>query len=317
MSAGVFKKLIEPNLLWSMALYAQTDSFSFLNKLKKPVKVFNSKNLRTKTNHVHTRADPFLFVRNDELFLFFESMSIKEVGCIAVYKTADLKKFDYLGIILSEPHHLSYPLVFGYGPSVFMIPESGAAEEVVLYRFERFPFELKKVRTLLFGKYFDSSLIFHEELWYLFTNSEVGLEIFLTDNIEEGAFSPHPQNPITTDPRFNRCAGQPVVVAGTTFRLAQNCSKKYGGNLNILRILELTADCYREEIVCEGYFGCNEKWNTEGGHHLSMTNFLGKTVVAVDGHHRDYLFNKFISPFFGTLEKVTSVLGLRKQTFKT
>lgn len=317
MSSGALNKLMEPNLVWSMALYAQTDPFSFVDKLKEPVKVFDSRKLRSRIQHVHTRADPFLFVRNDELFLFFESMSIKEVGCIAVYKTADLKRFDYLGVVLRESHHLSYPLVFGYGSSVFMIPESGAAEEVVLYRFEDFPSGLKKVRTLLVGKYFDSSLIFHEGLWYLFTNSKVGLEIFLTEDIEKGTFSPHPQNPITTDPRFSRCAGQPVVVAGTTFRLAQDCSQKYGGNLNILRILELTADCYREETVHEGYFGCTEKWNAEGGHHLSMTNFLGKTIVAVDGHHRDYLLNKFLSPLFGALEKTTSVLGLRKPIFET
>lgn len=312
MRDGVFKKLMEPNLLWSMALYNQTDAFSFFDKLRNPVKVFNSQNFRTKINHVHTRADPFLFVWNGELFLFFESMSIKEVGCIAVYKTADLKIFDYLGVVLSESHHLSYPLVFAYKSSVFMIPESGAAEEVMLYRFEDFPSGLKKVRTLLVGKYFDSSLIFHEGFWYLFTNSEVGLEIFLTNDIEEGVFLPHSQNPITTDPRFSRCAGQPVVVSGVIFRLAQDCSRKYGGNINILRVLELTVNCYREEIVHEEYFDCDEKWNTEGGHHLSMANFLGKVIVAVDGHHRDFLLNKFISPIFGALEKATSVLGLCK-----
>lgn len=312
MSSAVHIKFLEPNLVWSMALYAQADRFSFADELIKPIKVFDSKKLRTKIKHVHTRADPFLFVWGDELFLFFESMSIKEVGCIAVYKTTDLKNFDYLGVVLKESHHLSYPLVFNHGSSVFMIPESGAAEEVALYRFENFPYGLNKVRTLLKGKYFDSSLIFHHGLWYLFTNSEFGLEIFLTDDIEQGSLLPHAENPVTADPRISRCGGQPVVVAGNTFRIAQDCSKKYGGNVNILRILELTPDRYREELAYEGYFGCREKWNAEGGHHLSLTNFRGRTVIAVDGHHRDYLLNKVLSPFFGALAKATPEVGLRK-----
>lgn len=302
MSVRAFKKLIEPNLVWSMALYAQTDPFSFVDKHKEPLKLFDSRKLRSRIQHVHTRADPFLFVRNDELFLFFESMSIKEVGCIALYKTSDLKRFDYLGIVLKESHHLSYPLVFEHGSSVFMIPESGSSGEVALYRFERFPYGLKKVRTLLKGKYFDSSLIFHEGLWYLFTTSKCGLEIFLTEDIEQGSFSPHPENPITTNPRVSRCGGQPVVVAGNTFRIAQDCSSKYGGNLNILKILELTPDHYREEMAYESYFGCKEKWNAEGGHHLSLTNFRGKSVIAVDGQGQDYLLNKILSPLFGILE---------------
>ena len=105
------------------------------------------------------------------------------------------------------------------------------------------------------------------------------------------------------------------MVMGNTFRIAQDCSKKYGGNINILRIFELTPDRYCEALAYEGYFGCREKWNSEGGHHLSMTNFQGKTVIAVDGQHRDYLMNKFLSPIFGCLEKGTSLLGLGKPLF--
>lgn len=285
-------------------MYAQADDFSFADELNDPVKVFDSRILRTRIQHVHTRADPFLFAWKDELYLFFESMSIQEVGCIALYKTKDLKKFDYLGVVLKEPHHLSYPLVFGHGSSVFMIPESGAAGEVTLYRFENFPSGLTKVRTLLKGVYFDNSLFFHDGIWYLFTTSQRGLELFLTDDIEAGTFLPHPKNPITTDQKNNRCGGQPVVVGGDTFRIAQDCSSKYGGNINILRVLELTPDRYREESAYEGYFGCNQKWNAEGGHHLSMAKFQGLTVIAVDGHHRDYLLNKLLSPLFGVLANV-------------
>jgi hypothetical protein len=300
-------KFFEANFVWSMALYTQKKTFSFADQLTaEPVKVFNSKILRTRFHHIHTQADPFIFVWNNELFLFFESMSVREVGCIAVYKTKDLNDFEYLGVILKEAHHLSYPMVFAHGASAFLIPESANAQEVVLYRFRNFPFEPQKVRTLLYGRYFDTSIILRAGIWYFFTSSQRGLEIFFTHDLEHGTLTSHPENPITTDPRYSRCGGQPVTVAGDTFRIAQDCSRKYGGNLNILKIVNLTPVHYHEELVYEGFFSLKEKWNSDGGHQLSLCSFRGNTVMAVDGHHRDYYLNKFLSPVFGLFAKVFS-----------
>ena len=293
--------LLSPNLIWSIALYSQPKPFNFDVDLGDPIKLLSSKRLRTSVKHIHTQADPFLFVHRDELFLFFESMAINEPGCIAAYKTMDLSKFDYLGVVLKQPFHLSYPMVFESGSSIFMIPESGASNEVALYRFDDFPSGLNKVRVLLTGKYFDSSLVFHENFWYLFTTSSRGLEIFYTDDIEKGQLFPHRRSPIINDLNISRCGGLPLVIDKIMYRIAQNCLNKYGGNLNILRILELTPDNYQEQLITANYFDCNNHWNREGGHHLSVTSFAGRTVVAVDGKHRDYLLNKFISPIFRML----------------
>lgn len=300
--------ILNSNLVWGVALYARSEKFSFLDKLGDNIKLFGSRRLRISVRHVHTRADPFLFVFNNELYLFYESMSVNEVGCIAAYKTEDLINFDYLGVVLKEPHHLSYPFVFEHESSIFMIPESGSSGEVVLYRFENFPLKLKKIRVLLKGNFFDSSIVFKDGMWYLFTTSHYGLEIYFTKDLEHGDFSSHPHNPITNDPRYSRCGGQPVVISGSTYRIAQDCSIKYGGNINILRILELTPDKYREERTCEGYFDCTEKWNAEGGHHLSIAIFRGQTVVAVDGRQRDFFVNKILSPFFSSLQKLRQYL---------
>lgn len=303
MNFNALRKIFEPNLVWSMALYTSANDFSFSDELKDPIKIFDSRILCMRIEQVHTRADPFMFVWNDELFLFFESMSINQPGCIELYKTTDLKKFKHLGIVLKEAHHLSYPLVFMQGSSVFMIPESVSAGEVALYKFDEFPKVLKKIRTLLIGNYFDSSVIFHEGLWYLFTTSENGLNLFFTKDIENGIFKAHPENPITSDPRICRCGGQPVIVSGSMYRLAQDGSNKYGGNLNILKILELTPTSYREVMAYENYFSCNENWNTEGGHHLSLADFHGQTIIAVDGQQHDYFINKILSPFFSIFAK--------------
>lgn len=289
-----------------MALYVQPDLFSFDKVLTDPVRVFSSRKLRTQVRHLHTSADPFLFVWRDKLYLLYEAMAVNEHGCIAAYQTRDLRTFEHLGIVLQEPHHLSYPLIFNQGSSVFMIPESAIANEVSLYRFENFPNRPKKLKTLLVGRYFDSSITFHEGIWYLFTTAENGLNLFFTDDIERGPLLKHPSSPITTDRRVCRCGGQPVRVGGVLYRLAQDCSERYGGNLNILRILELTPTRFSEEMAKENYFPCKDGWNEEGGHHLSLAKFLGQTVIATDGQQQDYLLNTLMSPVYAIIAATTS-----------
>ena len=58
---------------------------------------------------------------------------------------------------------------------------------------------------------------------------------------------------------------------------------------------ELTRDRYEEELVVDDYFELEESWNMRGGHHFSIADFQGQTVIAVDGKHDDFLINKVFS----------------------
>lgn len=283
------------NSIWSIAIYIENGDFSFQKKIKSPELVLDSKRLRIRKRHIHTYADPFLFPFNDELFLFFESQAVSEHGRIEVIKTADLKKFESLGEVLKEPFHLSYPFVFECGSSVFMIPESYAANKVVLYKFEEFPNKLIRSRVLLNGGYWDSSAIKHNGVWFLFTTSSIGLEIFYTDDLENGRLTAHPLNPITTDPKYSRCGGCPLVVNDELCRIAQDGSGEYGRNIHILRINELSETAYDEEIISPDYFELNESWNSGGGHHFSLAKFKGKSIIAVDGKQNDFLLNRLLA----------------------
>ena len=82
---------------------------------------------------VITQADPFLFVRGDELYLFFEHQRAGESGRIAMMKTRDLQTWTEPVSVLQEPFHLSFPHVFEDGGKVYMIPETQAADSVRLY----------------------------------------------------------------------------------------------------------------------------------------------------------------------------------------
>lgn len=287
--------ILTKNLLWSMALYRK-DIFD--KNLGKEVITFNNKKIRTSKKHLHTCADPFLFVENDSLYMFYESQIVGEVGEISVIITRDLKDFKEVRGLLKEDFHLSYPFVFRQTSSIFMIPESAEANGVILYKFSDFPTKIERCKTLLTGFYVDTSVISHNGTWYLFTTSKLGLEIYFTDDIENTKLVPHPNNPISSDPRYQRNGGGPVLIENNLYRIAQDCSTAYGSNLNILKIKNLSKNHYEEEIFVENYFDCDLTINKKGGHHLSIAKFKGESMIAIDGKHEDYLLNKFISPIF-------------------
>lgn len=274
-------------------MHVEEPSFRLGEPLGPPRKVFHTKRLRRPLDgYVHTLADPFLFVSEAELFLFVEAQAAGAPGHIEAYKTADLDKWTHLGEVLKEPYHLSYPAVFEAGSAVYMIPESAEAGEVALYRFNDFPCSLTKVRTLLTGSFVDTSPVKVSNTWYLFTTSDRGLEIFYTDDLEAGALTPHPTNPLTDDPGYRRCGGLPCWSGGTLYRLAQDCSRHYGGNLNLLEVRALSRTSYSETLAKEGLFDCGNSWNSEGGHHMSLATFMGQSVIAVDGQQYDYYIHK-------------------------
>jgi len=291
---------LQRSSIWNIALYVQPNLD--LPPAGEPRKLFLNKKLWRNPNHVHIRADPFLYVHQGELFLFNEAKTLNKPAWIEGYKTADLMTFTPLGVILKEPGHLSYPFVFGIGSDVFMIPESVYAREVRLYRFDDFPKRPKKVRTLLSGSYADTSPVKVDDTWFVFTSSDRGLELFFTDDIIDGVLTVHPKSPITVDPRYRRCGGAPIKMGGRLYRLAQNCADTYGGNLTLMEIRKISRTEYEESPAKENIFNLDQSWNREGGHHASFATFNGQTVVAVDGKEYDhFLIHKVVYCLHGLI----------------
>lgn len=283
------------NRIWSIGIYVKDGDFTFRQDLGSPDFVLNSKKRRSSGRHVHTLADPFLFPQGEYLYLFYESQAAGEPGKIEAARTKDLREFESLGEVLKEPFHLSFPFVFEHESQVYMMPESLSSNEVALYRFEDFPDRLVKDRVLLRGAYKDSSLICHDGIWYFFTTSSQGLELFYTDDLANGRFIPHKQNPLTVDPRYNQCGGSPIRFNGNLYRIAQDCSGEYGRNISILEIDQLSRVDYKERVFIDDYFKLRDEWNARGGHHLSTARFNDKLVIAVDGKQDDLWINKVLS----------------------
>jgi hypothetical protein len=285
-------QLASPGILWSTAVYREEEDYRPERPLRSLSMLLDTKKAPRGPGHVHTYADPFLFAHGEALYLFVEAQPAGCAGHIEAWVTSDLRDWTPLGAILQEPHHLSYPCVFLEAGAVYMLPESSAAGEVRLYRFERFPEGLVPFRTLLSGSYVDTSPVKLDGTWYFFTTSERGLEIHFTRSLEEGELRPHPMNPVTADPRYRRCGGAPLRFGGDLYRPAQDASERYGGDLHLMKIETLSETHYAETRVSTALVERSRSWSSLGGHHVSAASFRGRTAVAVDGQQRDAFSQK-------------------------
>jgi len=287
--------MFHKNFVWNMAILevdSNANPFDIANA--KVIKVFNSRILRFSKNTIHTQADPFLFVNKEWLYLFAETQRVDRHGEIEAWRTRDLDNFEHLGVVLNLPHHVSFPLIFRSASGIHMLPETGNANEVAVYTFDDFPFRPRKEFILLKGKYFDPTIYQRNGIWWLFVNSEKGLELFYSASLA-AKFQMHPIGVLSSNPSDYRSGGALIDWNGKLYRPAQNCTQSYGGNLGIMEIVNMSQNSYTEVCIKSDIFDTSVDWRSSGAHHLSLANFNGRNILAVDGRQSDYWINRPLS----------------------
>jgi hypothetical protein len=202
-------------------------------------------------------ADPFAIERGGRTFLFFEELLYaRGLGHIAWAEIGADGTLSAPAIALECPWHLSYPFLFEHDGALFMLPESGAAGRLDLYRCVEFPGRWERAATLLEGiAAFDATLHRDGDRLWLFAviappggSSYDELHLFSAPSLL-GPWTPHPENPVKCDARSARSAGAPFRHAGAWIRPAQDCAREYGGALRFQRILRLDAEAFAEEEI--------------------------------------------------------------------
>ena len=234
-------------------------------------------------------ADPFMIFRDGFFFIFFEIMERKtEKGCIGVAKSKDLKEWEYLGVVLKEAFHLSFPFIFESDGHIYMVPESSDDWSVRLYQATNFPFEWKHVGNLLSGyQYKDPTLFFKDGLWWMFVSAGKNemTNLYFSKDLIMG-WKPHPLNPIIRfDKSKARSAGKILEYNGGIYRLAQDNSKKYGRQVFAWEITDLSQRHYSErQVLSQPLVSASGKgWNRAGMHTLNLYPLDGKWIGCVDG----------------------------------
>lgn len=195
-------------------------------------------------------ADPFLFAKDGELFLFAEFFDNKtdsgKIGCLK-YKDG---KFVDPKVVISEKYHMSYPFVFERDGDIYMMPETCLDKKIQLYKAVDFPNKWEKCRTIIDNAEFVDSVIYND---FIIANRRhwpedamsIDLEIF---NFKTG--EPHILNPIFVKSYCDRGAGAVFNLDGYPVRPVQDATEKvYGKSIVFKKIKKLDHDNFEQEAV--------------------------------------------------------------------
>ena len=103
----------------------------------------------------------------------------------------------------------------------------------------------------------DSTVLKKDGLYWMFTNIRVHtggsdhteLFLFSSDNLISNKWKPHPMNPIVSDIKKARPAGNIYIKGNDLIRPSQNCSHYYGYGMNINKINKIDDSNFEEEIL--------------------------------------------------------------------
>lgn len=255
-------------------------------------------------NPVDIVADPFLFVRDDTLYLYFEDKRLRRKGVLSMVSTKDLHSWTKPVVVLKEPFHLSYPFVFEEDGHIYMIPETNEAKSINLYEAKDSSLTCFDQKHILMQdaandssvsiSFCDTSIHKKEGVYYMHTtrrcNGVNTLELYTSDSLF-GPYVKHPSSPILADNKYGRNAGSLISIEGNLYRVAQDCVKRYGDNVHLFRIDELTPTSYKELLVKDNLFCIDNPFYKNGGHQLNVVKFKDKYIVATDAkeYHKFFL----------------------------
>lgn len=221
-------------------------------------------------------ADPFCVSEDGKDYIFAEEYCYKRrkghISALLVEKD----RVEHLGAVVTEDFHLSYPFLFKYNGSYYMVPESCASKEVRLYKPVTFPISWKLEKILMSNvDAADSTIFFCNGKWWMFTNIDPTgsgdhcseLFAFWSDSPISDEWIPHAQNPLIVDPANARMGGL-VCQGSKIFRVAQSQGfRMYGKEVRLKEIVKLTESEFEEvesHTIKPGFLK-----NAVGTHHLS------------------------------------------------
>jgi hypothetical protein len=236
-------------------------------------------------------ADPFMIRVRGVWHMFFEVMNQQtKRGEIGLATSADVLRWAYQQIVLTEEFHLSYPYVFEWQGEYYLIPETLLANAVSLYKAQSFPTRWSYVGPLIEGSCADPSIFYFDNRWWLFTCTTPyqhdSLRLYFAEELL-GPWREHPASPIIEhDKRRARPGGRVVILGDKVIRFSQDCLPSYGSQVRAFEISQLTPTSYveteheRSPVLTASGSG----WNGVGMHHLDAHLLPdGKWLACVDG----------------------------------
>jgi len=232
-------------------------------------------------------ADPHIIYKDHKHYIFIEEFIYrKKIGHISVIVMDKNGNYASPEKVLQRPYHLSHPFVFGWNGNYYMIPSSHSNKTIEIYKCQEFPYKWKFHKTLIEDIVaIDTTLFFYQKKWWLFANIKENdgasamdeLFLFYSDSPLSMNWKPHPQNPIVSDVRKSRPAGNIFEHNENIYRPSQNCTEGYDYGLRINQIVRLSETEYREKEVNSTKPNWDKSINT-----IHTLNHLNRLTI-IDG----------------------------------
>jgi len=239
-------------------------------------------------------ADPFGFVKDNQYHIICEEYDYKNPKGVLVSFQIDRQsnRIHTKSVALEKNYHLAFPYLFEFENKYYCIPENSEGGNVDLYSYTISDGKLIFEQTLIENlKAVDSTLFFHEGLWWLFftdrTSTNERLNIWYSENLR-GPFKSHGNNPVKVDIRSSRPAGNPFFLDGKLLRPAQDCSIRSGRRITVNQMLKLNPTEFVETEYATLNPAPDSKFR-DGMHTFCVTD----GAIIVDGKNECFIWQAF------------------------
>lgn len=229
-------------------------------------------------------ADPFLYITpRGNPHVFFEVLNADRSPTAVIGHATGARNgrsWSYDRIVLDPGEHVSFPYVFDFDNTIYMIPSIENTPKrtaaVRLYEAVEFPHEWRKVDDLISPaqQLVDSVVFRWNDCWWLIAGGGNNDSLYAYSAVSlTGEWQPHEQNPVVSGrQRAGRPGGRPIVSERSIFLPLQDCETEYGNRLSIFEVTELTQGEFEDQSIHnplfqpKGRFG----WNSGRMHHLDL-----------------------------------------------
>lgn len=183
-------------------------------------------------------ADPFILdVTEKQILVLAEEMRFGPYkGRIAkLYIDRTKMSIERFDILLDLDTHLSFPNILRYNGKIYVYPENCLSGKQDIYTYNEQQEKLVYEQTICDDVIWDATMTHLFGKWQLFTanKDDYHLDIYDWDETSRRFL---PSQTIASDTPNMRMAGQFIESNGTIYCPSQNCSKTYGGAVDLKKV---------------------------------------------------------------------------------